>query len=65
MNHIIKKISRAVQLVLLAPVKLPGKALHIVKYIALGLGILESVLDEPEEKKPEKGERREEHEDAE
>ncbi|TJZ54734.1 hypothetical protein FAZ15_14730 [Sphingobacterium olei] len=45
MKNIINKISRAVQVVLLAPIKLPGKALNILKYIAVGLGVIESVLD--------------------
>ncbi|MBE8721930.1 hypothetical protein [Sphingobacterium pedocola] len=45
MKSIINKISRAVQVILLAPIKLPGKALNIIKYVAVGLGILESVLD--------------------
>lgn len=43
MNKIIKKISQAVQVLLLAPIKLPGKALNIIKYVAVGLGILEAV----------------------
>jgi hypothetical protein len=46
MKNIINKISKAVQVVLLAPIKLPGKALNILKYIALGLGIIDSVLPE-------------------
>ena len=46
MNKIIKKIGQALQLVLLAPVKLPGKALNIIRYVALGIGILESVTSE-------------------
>ncbi|MEJ5089077.1 hypothetical protein [Sphingobacterium faecium] len=37
-------------MILLAPVKLPGKALYIIKYIALGLGIVETVLDDPDKK---------------
>lgn len=45
MRSIINKISKAVQVVLLAPIKLPGKALTILKYVAVGLGIIESVLD--------------------
>lgn len=49
MNKIIKKVSAAVQIVLLAPVKLPGKVLNIIKYVALGLGIIESVLDKEKE----------------
>ncbi|MEN5234095.1 hypothetical protein [Sphingobacterium faecium] len=35
---------------MLAPIKLPGKALQIIKYIALGLGVMETVLDEPDKK---------------
>lgn len=34
------------QVVLAAPLKLPGKAGNILKYIALGLGILETVIEE-------------------
>ncbi|WP_196937496.1 hypothetical protein [Sphingobacterium pedocola] len=45
MKNIINKISRAVQVILLAPIKLPGKALKIIKYVAVGLGVLESVMD--------------------
>ncbi|TJZ61770.1 hypothetical protein FAZ15_04435 [Sphingobacterium olei] len=45
MKNIINKISQALQVILLAPIKLPGKALNIIKYVAVGLGILESVLD--------------------
>jgi len=46
MKSIIKKISRALQVILMAPVKLPAKIAGIVQYLALGLGIVESVLDE-------------------
>lgn len=49
MNKIIKKLSQAVQVLLLAPIKLPAKALNIIKYVAVGLGIIESVLDKEEE----------------
>ena len=49
MKKIIKKISQAVQMVLLAPIKLPGKALNVLKYIAIGLGIIETVIDKDEE----------------
>lgn len=52
MKKIIKKISAALQVVLLAPIKLPGKALNIIKYIALGLGVVETVLDEKGEEEP-------------
>ncbi|NJI72746.1 hypothetical protein HCX49_05975 [Sphingobacterium kitahiroshimense] len=50
MKNIIQKISAALQVVLLAPIKLPGKALNIIKYIALGLGVVETVLDDKKKK---------------
>lgn len=50
MKKIITKISRVLQVVLMAPVKLPGKALNIIKYIALGLGVVETVLDDKDKK---------------
>ncbi|QQD14252.1 hypothetical protein [Sphingobacterium sp. UDSM-2020] len=50
MKKIIQKISSALEVVLLAPIKLPGKALNIIKYIALGLGVVETVLDDKDEK---------------
>ena len=50
MKKIIQKISRALQVVLMAPIKLPGKALNIIKYIALGLGVVETVLDDKDKK---------------
>ncbi|WP_259181198.1 hypothetical protein [Sphingobacterium sp. BIGb0165] len=34
------------QVVLAAPLKLPGRAVNILKYIAVGLGVLETVLEE-------------------
>ncbi|ERJ61306.1 hypothetical protein [Sphingobacterium paucimobilis] len=46
MKNILKKISQAVQMLLLAPVKLPGKALNVIRYVALGLGILEAVVSD-------------------
>lgn len=49
MKKIIKKISQAVQMVLMAPIKLPGKALNVLKYIAVGLGIIETVIDKDKE----------------
>jgi hypothetical protein len=49
MKKIIKKISGAIQIILLAPVKLPSKVLNVLKYIGLGLGIIESVIVEEEE----------------
>ncbi|MEN5088012.1 hypothetical protein ABE426_16215 [Sphingobacterium faecium] len=50
MKKIINKIGQVLQVILLAPGKLPDKALHIIKYIALGLGIVETVLDDPDKK---------------
>jgi hypothetical protein len=50
MKKIIKKIGQALQVVLMAPIKLPGKALNIIKYIALGLGVVETVLEDKEKK---------------
>ena len=38
-----------VQVVLLAPIKLPVKALQVLKYVAVGLGIIETVLDQEKE----------------
>ena len=32
-------------MILMAPVKLPGKVLAVVRYVALGLGIIETVLE--------------------
>lgn len=46
MKKILNKIGQVLQMVLMAPVKLPGKASNILKYIALGLGILETVMKE-------------------
>ncbi|WP_144243369.1 hypothetical protein [Sphingobacterium sp. ML3W] len=50
MKKWINKINNIVQVVLMAPVKLPGKVMHILKYIGLGLGVIEMVLEEPEDK---------------
>ncbi|QQT28592.1 hypothetical protein I6I99_14595 [Sphingobacterium multivorum] len=46
MKTIFNKIGQVLQLVLAAPVKLPGKVGNVLKYLALGLGIVETVLDE-------------------
>jgi len=48
MKKIFNKIGQVLQLVLAAPVKLPGKVGNVLKYVAIGLGILETVLDEEE-----------------
>ncbi|WP_313187117.1 hypothetical protein [Sphingobacterium siyangense] len=50
MKKILNKIGKVLQVVLAAPVKWPGKAGSILKYIAVGLGILETVMEE--EKQP-------------
>lgn len=46
MKKIFNKIEQVLQLLLAAPVKLPGKVGNVLKYVALGLGIVETVLDE-------------------
>ncbi|MGE8426727.1 MAG: hypothetical protein ACN6O7_02580 [Sphingobacterium sp.] len=59
MKKILNKIGQVLQVVLAAPVKWPGKAGNILKYIAVGLGILETVLEQekpPPEPSPEKQE---------
>lgn len=48
MKKIIKKIGGAIQIILLAPVKLPAKVLNVLKYIGLGMGIIESVIADEE-----------------
>ncbi|MGJ1416085.1 hypothetical protein [Sphingobacterium multivorum] len=46
MKKIFNKIGQVLQLLLVAPVKLPGKVGNVLKYLALGLGIVETILDE-------------------
>lgn len=46
MKKIFSKIGQVLQLLLAAPVKLPGKVGNVLKYLALGLGVVETVLDE-------------------
>jgi len=48
MKKILKIASKAVQVVLAAPVKLPAKIVQVVKYVAIALGILEAVIHEEE-----------------
>lgn len=55
MKKWINKISNVVQVVLMAPVKLPGKVMHILKYIGLGLGVIEMVLEQPDDKAEQHG----------
>lgn len=59
MKNIIKKLGQAVQVVLLAPIKLPGKALNVLKYIAVGLGIIEAVIDKEGDANPQQTEGKE------
>lgn len=54
MKKIFNKIGQVLQLVLAAPVKLPGKVGNILKYVAIGLGILETVLNEEQAEPPPK-----------
>lgn len=49
MKKIINKIGTVLGLVLSAPINLPGKALNIIRYLALGLGIVESVINEDDQ----------------
>lgn len=53
MKKIIQKLSKAVQVVLVAPVKLPAKVVQVVKYVALALGVLETVVPDKTEKQTE------------
>lgn len=46
MKKIFNKVGQVLQLLLAAPVKLPGKVGNVLKYLSLGLGIVETVLDE-------------------
>lgn len=55
MKKIIKTLSKAVQMILAAPVKLPAKIQQVAKYVALALGILEAVVQE-DERTPQAGE---------
>jgi hypothetical protein len=48
MNKVIKKMSDAVQVVLLAPIKLPGKVRRVLQYAAVSLEILGMVVDKEE-----------------
>ncbi|NGM62669.1 hypothetical protein G5B30_12155 [Sphingobacterium sp. SGG-5] len=55
MKKIINKLSKAVQLVLAAPIKLPAKIQQVVKYVAVALGIIDAVIQE-EKPEPQAGE---------
>ncbi|WP_454879201.1 hypothetical protein [Sphingobacterium detergens] len=49
MKKVINKIGKVLGLLLAAPIKLPAKALNIVRYFVLGLGIIESVINEDDQ----------------
>lgn len=55
MKKILNKIGAVLQVVLAAPLKLPGKVGNILKYIAVGLGVLETVLKKEDDKPPPEG----------
>lgn len=46
MKKIVNKIAQVLQILLAAPVKLPRKAAQVLKYVAVALGIVETVLDD-------------------
>jgi hypothetical protein len=50
MKKIIQTLGKAIQMVLAAPVKLPGKVVQVAKYVAVALGILETVIDDKADK---------------
>lgn len=52
MKKILNKIGKVLQAVLMAPVKLPGRTPKVLRYIALALGIVETVLKEEEPEPP-------------
>ncbi|WP_343566091.1 hypothetical protein [Sphingobacterium sp.] len=52
MKKIFNKIGQVLQLLLAAPVKLPGKVGNVLRYVAIALGVLETVLEEEQEKPP-------------
>lgn len=56
MKKIFNKIGQVLQLVLAAPVKLPGKVGNVLHYVAIALGVLETVLEEEQTEPPPKTE---------
>lgn len=54
MKKVLNKIGQALQMVLLAPVKLPAKLGNGLRYLALVLGLLETLLEE-EQQQPDAG----------
>lgn len=64
MKKIINKINQAVQLVLLAPVKWSSKTVTIIRYIALSLGIIEKILEDPNTEKSKTNTKKEDDEGA-
>ena len=49
MRKIIQKIAQAV---LMAPIKLPSKAMNVLKYLAVALGIIEQVMQDDSDDTP-------------
>lgn len=45
MNSLLRKLGKAVQVLLLAPITLPSKVMQVVKYVALALGVIEALVD--------------------
>ncbi|NGM60483.1 hypothetical protein G5B30_01005 [Sphingobacterium sp. SGG-5] len=48
MKKILKIASRAVQVVLAAPLKLPAKVVQVMNYIGIALGILDQLVEKEE-----------------
>ena len=48
MKKILKIASRAVQVVLAAPLKLPAKVMQVMNYIGIALGILDQLIEKEE-----------------
>ncbi len=55
MKKLFNKIGQALQVVLLAPVKLPAKLGDGLRYLAMVLGLLETLLEEEPEEPPPPG----------
>ena len=49
MKKIIKKVNRALQAILMAPIKLPKKIVAVLRYLAVAVGIVENVMEDRDE----------------